>query len=89
MVLLLLKLGNGLVDETKESFRSGEIRGWGADVVSGGLWDDGGVGQWVDQEDARKNGIGVPWVLENGREDDRGLRGSNGGDEGRIVIPKG
>jgi len=52
-VLLLLKLGNGLVDETEEAFRSGEVRGRGADVVGGGLWDDRGVGQWVDQQDAR------------------------------------
>jgi len=51
-VLLLLKLGNGLVDETKESFGSGEIGGRGADIIGGGLWDDGGVGQWVDQQDA-------------------------------------
>jgi len=52
LVLLLLELGDGLIDETKETFGSGEIRGWGADVVSGGLWDNGGVGQWVDQQDA-------------------------------------
>jgi len=52
MVLLLLKLGDGLVDKTKESFGGGEISGWGADVVSGGLRDDRGVGQWVDQQDA-------------------------------------
>jgi len=36
-VLLLLKLGNGLVDETKESFGSGEVGRWGADVIHGGL----------------------------------------------------
>jgi len=52
LVLLLLKLGNGLVDETKEAFRGWEVGGRGADVVSGGLWDDRGVGQWVDQQDA-------------------------------------
>jgi len=52
LVLLLLKSGDGLVDETKETFRSGEIRGRGADVVRGGLRDDGGVSQWVDQQDA-------------------------------------
>ena len=51
-VLLPLKLGDGLVDKTKKSFRSGEIGGQGADMVGGGLWDDGGVGQWVDQQDA-------------------------------------
>jgi len=51
-VLLLLKLGDGLVDKTKETFGSGEIRGQGANVISGGLWDDRGVGQWVDQQDA-------------------------------------
>jgi len=27
LVLLLLKLGDGLVDETEEAFRGGEIRG--------------------------------------------------------------
>jgi len=52
LVLLLLKLGNGLVNKTKEAFRSGEIGGWGADMISGGLRDDRGVGQWVDQQDA-------------------------------------
>ena len=52
-VLLLLKLGDGLVDETKESFRGGEIGGRGADVIDRGLWDDWRVGQWVDQQDAR------------------------------------
>jgi len=51
-VLLLLKLGDSLVDETKEAFGSGEVRGWGADMISGRLQDDGGVGQWVDQQDA-------------------------------------
>jgi len=48
-VLLLLKLSNGLIDEAKKTFRSGEVRGRGADVVGRGLWDDRGVGQWVDQ----------------------------------------
>ena len=52
-VLLVLKLGDGLVDETKESFGNGEIRRWRADVVGRGLWDNGGVGHWVDQQDAR------------------------------------
>jgi len=52
MVLLLLKLGDGHIDEAKETFGSGEIGGWGANVIGGGLWDDGGVGQWVDQQDA-------------------------------------
>ena len=52
-VLLLLKLGNGLIDKAEETFGSGEVRGQGADVVGRGLWDDGGVGQWVDQQDAR------------------------------------
>jgi len=51
-VLLLLKLCNGLVDETKEAFGSGEIGGQGVNVVGGGLRDDGGVSQWVDQQDA-------------------------------------
>jgi len=88
-VLLLLKLGNGLVDETKESFRSGKIRGRGADVVSGGLRDNGGVGQWVDQQDTGRNGIGIPWVLEDGQEDDRGLQGGGDSNEGRIMIPNG
>ena len=49
MVLLLLKLGDSLVDKTKEAFGSGEVRGWETDMVGGGLQDDGGVGQWVDQ----------------------------------------
>jgi len=49
LVLLLLKLGDGLVDETKESLGSGEVRGWGADMIGGRLWDNRGVGQWVDQ----------------------------------------
>ena len=44
-VLLFLKLGDSLVDETKESFGGGEIGGWGADMVSGGLWDNRGVSQ--------------------------------------------
>jgi len=52
-VLLLLKLGNGLIDKAKETFGSGEVRGQGVDMVGRGLWDDGGVGQWVDQQDAR------------------------------------
>jgi len=52
LVLLLLKLGDGLVDETEETFGSREIGRWGADVVSGGLGNDGGVSQWVDQQDA-------------------------------------
>jgi len=51
-VRLLLKLGDGLVDKTKESFRSGEIGGRGAYVMGGGLWDNWGVSQWVDQQDA-------------------------------------
>jgi len=88
-VLFLLKLGDGLVDETKESFRSWEIGGWRADVVSGGLWDNGGVGQWVDQQDTRRNGIGIPWVLEDRRKEDGGLGGSDGSEEGGIVIPNG
>jgi len=52
-VLLLLELGDGLVDKTKETFWGGKIRGRRMDVVCGGLWDDRGVGQWVDQQDAR------------------------------------
>jgi len=40
-VLLLLKLGDGLVDEIKESFGSGEVGRRGTDVVGGGLRDDG------------------------------------------------
>jgi len=52
MVLFLLKMGDGLVDETKESFRSGEVGGWQVNMIGGRLWDDGGVGQWVDQQDA-------------------------------------
>ena len=87
-VLLLLKLGDGLVDETKESFRSGKVRGRGADVISGGLWDDRGVGQWVDQQDAGRDGISVPQVLEDGGEDDGGL-GGDGGNKDGVVIPKG
>jgi len=51
-VLLLLKLGNSLIDKTEESFGSREVGGRGANVVGGGLWDDRGVGQWVDQQDA-------------------------------------
>jgi len=52
-VLLLLKLGDGLVDETEKAFGSGEIGGRGPNVVGGGLRDDRRVGQWVDQQDAR------------------------------------
>jgi len=88
-VLLLLKLGDGLVDKTEEAFGSGEVGRRGADVVSGGLWDDGGVGQWVDQQDAGRNGVGVPRVTEDGGEEDGGLGGSDGGDEGGIVILNG
>jgi len=51
-VLLLLKLGDGLIDETKEAFGSGEIGGRGADIIGGGLQDNRRVGQWVDQQDA-------------------------------------
>ena len=87
-VLLLLKLGNGLVDETEETFGSGEIGRRGADMVSGGLRDDGGVGQWVDQQDAGRNGVGIPRVLEDGGEED-GRLGGDGGDKSGIVIPKG
>ena len=115
-VLLLLKLGNGLVDKTKESFRSGEVGRWQADVIGGGLWDNGRVGQWVDQQDTGRNGGRVPWVLEDGGEEDGRLGDGDvgswaggcqerkvgmdkfprefgavgdGGDKGRIVIPKG
>jgi len=41
LVLLLLKMGDGLVDKTKEAFRGGEIGGRGADMIGGGLRDDG------------------------------------------------
>jgi len=88
-VLLLLKLGYGLADETEEAFGSWGVGGRGADVISGGLWDDGGVSQWVDQQDAGQNGIGVPWVLEDGGEEDGGLWSSDGSNESGIVIPKG
>jgi len=89
LVLLLLKLGDGLVDKTKESFRSGEFGGWGMDVVGGGLWDDRGVGQWVDQQDAGQNSVSVPRILEDRGKEDGGLRGGDGSNEGRVVIPKG
>ena len=89
LVLLLLKLGDGLVDETKESFRSGEIGRRGADVVSGGLRDDGGVGQWVDQQDTRRNGVGVPRVLEDRGEEDGRLGGGDSGNKSGVMIPKG
>jgi len=59
------------------------------DVVGGRLWDDGGVSQWVDQQDAGQNGVSVSQVLEDGGEDDGGLQGGDSGDEGRIIIPKG
>ena len=88
-VLLLLKLGNSLIDKTEESFGSREVGGRGANVVGGGLWDDRGVGQWVDQQDTRRNGIGIPWVLEDRRKEDGGLGGSDGSEEGGIVIPNG
>ena len=52
LVLLLLKLGDGLVNETEKTFGSGELGRWGVDVVSGGLGNDRGVSQWVDQQDA-------------------------------------
>jgi len=86
---LLLKLGNGLVDETEEAFGSREVGGWEVDMVGRGLWDNGGVGQWVDQQDTRRNGISVPRVLEDGGEEDGGLGGGDSGDISRIVIPKG
>jgi len=76
-VLLLLKLGDGLVDEAKKSFGNKGIRGRGADVVGGGLRDDGGVSHWVDQQDAGRNGVGVPRVLEDGGEEDGGLGGGD------------
>ena len=57
-------------------------------MVSGGPRDDGRVGQWVDQQDAGQNGVGVPRVTEDGGKEDGGLGGSDGGDEGGIVIPK-
>ena len=88
-VLLLLKLGDGLVDETKESFGSGDIGGQGVDVISGGLRDDGRVGQWVDQQDAGRIGVGIPWVLEDRGKEDGRLWSGDSGNEGRIVIPKG
>jgi len=87
-VLLLLELGDGLVDETKETFQGGKIRGRRADVVSGGLWDDRGVSQWVDQQDARRNGVSVSWVLEDGGEKDGGLGGGDSDDKSGVVIPK-
>jgi len=87
-VLLLLELGDGLVDKTKETFQGGKIRGRRADVVSGGLWDDRGVSQWVDQQDARRNGIGVSWVLEDGGEKDGRLGGGDGDNKSGVVIPK-
>jgi len=89
LVLLLLKPGDGLVDETKKAFGSGEIGGRGADVIGGGLWDDRGVSQWVDQQDAGRNGVGVPWVPEDRGEEAGGLGGGDGGNESGIKIPKG
>jgi len=92
MVLLLLKLGDGLINETKETFRSGEIGGGRADVISRGLWNDGGVSQWVDQQDTGRNRGSVPWVLEDRGEKDGRLGGRttvNGGDKSGVVIPKG
>ena len=58
-------------------------------MVSGGLWDDGGVGQWVDQQDTRRNGSGVSWILEDGGEEDRRLGGSDSGDKYGVVIING
>ena len=76
-VLLLLKAGDGLVDETEEAFGGGEIGGQGTDVVSRGLWDDRRVSQWVDQQDAGRNGGRVPQVLEDGGEEDGRLGGGD------------
>ena len=58
-------------------------------MVGRGLRDDRRVGQGVDQQDTRRNGVSVPWVLEDGGEEDGGLGGSNGGDKSRVMIPKG
>ena len=58
-------------------------------MIGGGLWDDRGVGQWVDQQDAGQNGVSIPWVPEDRREEDGRLGSGDSGDKGRVVIPKG
>jgi len=91
-VLLLLELVDGLVDEAKESFWSGEIGGRGADVICGGPGDDRGVSQWVDQQDARRNGVSVPRITEDGGKEDGRLGGgdiwswTSGREEGEVGV---